>query len=50
MMGIPDIVVFALMLFTAAVFVDWLQPLVPDDCDVFGAIADEARRISEEAR
>jgi len=37
------------MLVVAAEFVDWLQSLVPDDCDVFAALADESRRIAREA-
>ena len=45
-----DLLMFALMLFTTAWLVDWLQSIVPDDCDVFGVIADEARRISEETK
>ena len=46
---IADLFAMLGMLAVAAEFVDWLQSLVPDGCDVFAALADESRRIAREA-
>jgi len=48
-MTVLQIIAWIIVFYGLARFVNWAQSLVPEDCDVFGAIQEECRLIAWEA-